>query len=321
MGPMDIGIFLAVEPHQRSAADDMGALVDLAQAAEELGYRSLWLASRHFSPRYAAIASPLVLLAAAAARTRRIELGTAVVTLPLENMLRLAEDFATLDAVTGGRGRLGVGSGDDPPAFKAMGVDYQSRAGLNTALFPRLLELLSGADLGEGVKLYPEVADPLSKVALAAQSARGAAWAASKGVALLQGRTEPNSFDPTVSQVRAAEAYRAVYPEGRIMTTRNAWVGSAQDPTLVESLVRLGANLRARGADWVPEDPRALVDRMQITAGEPHALATNLRARVASIAPDELLITPDPGGLDSSDRLKRMTMLAEGFALLGPADA
>ena len=311
---MDVGIFLAMEPAGRSPAEDYAEFLDLAQQAEELGYRSVWMATRHFSPAYAADPSPLVLLAAVAARTGKLEFGPSVITLPLENPLRLAEDFATLDAVSNGRARLGLGSGDDPPAFKAMGVDFDERAGLNTQLLPGLLDVLAGKDLGD-VKLYPEVDNPLSKVAMGAQSARGASWAASMRIGLLQGRAEPKSPDPTVSQTRAAEAYRDVFPEGRVITARNAWIGTPEDPALVEALGRYDAYLKSRGKERLA-DPTAAIRKLNIISNpDPHVLARDLAARVASIKPDELLITVDPGGMEASERSKRLTLMAEAFGL------
>lgn len=314
---MDIGVFIAVEPHERGPGEDLGEVIDLAQQCEELGYRSLWVASRHFSPGYAAVGSPLVLLAAVAARTRTLRMGTSVISLPLENVLRLAEDFATLDALSAGRACLGVGSGDDPPAFEVFGIPFDERAGMLSGLLPELLEVLGGADLGGGLKLYPEVPDHLSKVALGAQSARGASWAASQGVGLLQGRAEPNSLDPTVSQVRAAQAYRAIHPGGRVVTARNAWVGTWEDPELLEGLSRHDRFLRSRGRAGLPEDPKKAIAKLHITTGEPHGLARRLKAQVADIGPDELLITVDPGGLEARDRQKRLSAMAEAFGLTG----
>ncbi len=318
MGIMDIGVFIAAEPHLRGPAEDLHEMIDLAQAVEELGYRSLYTASRHFSPGYAAVPSPLVLFAAVAERTSTLEFGTSVVTLPLENPHRLAEDFATLDAISGGRAILGVGSGDDPPAFEAMAmVEYDERAGRLSSMIEGFLNIVNGGDAGAGMKLYPPIDHALDKVALGAQSARGAAWAASLGIGLQQGRSEPNSWDPTVSQVRAAEAYRTVHPKGRISTARNAWIGSPDDPELWEGIRRHDEFLTARGRAGLPQDPKEALRKMNIRCGSPEGLALELRGAVASIKPDELLITPDPGGLEASDRLKRLTALAEAFGIGG----
>lgn len=315
MGIMHIGVFVASEPHERGAVEDLVEFIDLAQAVEELGYHSLWTASRHFSPGYASIPSPLVIFAAVAERTTTLEFGPSVVTLPLESVHRVAEDFAVLDAISGGRARLGVGSGDDPPAFEAMGVDFDDRAGSLSRQLPRLLEILQGGDAGAGLTLYPPVENALDKVALGAQSARGAAWAASMRIGLLQGRSEPKSWDPTFSQARAAEAYRKVHPGGRVVTARNAWVGSLEDPELHEGIRRYDAFMKSRGRPGMPDDPKEALRKLNVLAGTAESLARELPATVAPIAPDELLITPDAGGLEASDRLKRLVTLAEAFGL------
>jgi alkanesulfonate monooxygenase SsuD/methylene tetrahydromethanopterin reductase-like flavin-dependent oxidoreductase (luciferase family) len=74
----------------------------------ELGFDSVWLRDRHLQP---GISSPVAMLAAASQRTSRIELGTAVIPLGLENPLRLAEDLATVDILSGGRVNPGVSVG------------------------------------------------------------------------------------------------------------------------------------------------------------------------------------------------------------------
>jgi alkanesulfonate monooxygenase SsuD/methylene tetrahydromethanopterin reductase-like flavin-dependent oxidoreductase (luciferase family) len=82
--------------------------VELFVAAEELGFDSGWVAQHHFEDSAGRLLSPFPFLAAVAERTARIHLGTAVVTLPLEDPLRVAEDAAVLDALSGGRVELGV---------------------------------------------------------------------------------------------------------------------------------------------------------------------------------------------------------------------
>ena len=78
--------------------------------AEELGFYSAWLAEHHFT-RYSIGSSSLILATNLAARTKTIRLGTAVLVSPLHNPLRLAEDTATLDLISGGRLDVGFGRG------------------------------------------------------------------------------------------------------------------------------------------------------------------------------------------------------------------
>lgn len=311
---MDIGVFFPAEPEYRNPAENLSMLVEMAARCESLGFASMWIASRHLSESYAAVPSPLVLLASAAARTERIRLGTSIVTLPLEDPIRLSEDFATLDALSGGRARLGVGSGDDPPAFKAFSADFDQRQAETSARMTRLLEIMEGEDLG-GLHLYPPLDNAKSKVALGAQSARGAAWAASLEVGLLQGRSEPKSREPTATQARAAAAYRDIHPSGRVITARNVWIGTSGDDLLVEALSRYDSYLRSRGRLQLPASLDEAVTKMNILFGTPEQIAAELPARLSPIDPDEVLLTVDPGGLSEKEISLRLEQLSRAFGL------
>jgi alkanesulfonate monooxygenase SsuD/methylene tetrahydromethanopterin reductase-like flavin-dependent oxidoreductase (luciferase family) len=91
---------------------------------EELGFYSAWIAEHHFS-RYSMGSSSLVLASHIAAKTQRIRLGTAVLLPTLHNPIRLAEDTATMDAVSGGRLDVGFGRGADSYEYGGFNVDHQ----------------------------------------------------------------------------------------------------------------------------------------------------------------------------------------------------
>jgi alkanesulfonate monooxygenase SsuD/methylene tetrahydromethanopterin reductase-like flavin-dependent oxidoreductase (luciferase family) len=95
------------------------------ELADRLGFDTAWLAEIHFFPAVSRLASPLTVLAAAAQRTQRIRLGTAVTLLPLHSPLKIAEDAATVDVLSDGRLELGVGRGAAPTMFTAYNVPIE----------------------------------------------------------------------------------------------------------------------------------------------------------------------------------------------------
>src|SRR5262245_36536851 len=96
--------------------------------AETIGYDDVWLTEHHFVDDGHA-PSPLVQAAAIAARTKKIRIGTAVLLLPLYNPVRVAEDGATVDILSGGRFELGVGIGYRVEEFAGLGISRAERAG------------------------------------------------------------------------------------------------------------------------------------------------------------------------------------------------
>jgi alkanesulfonate monooxygenase SsuD/methylene tetrahydromethanopterin reductase-like flavin-dependent oxidoreductase (luciferase family) len=94
-------------------------------AAERWGLDAVWLAEIHMNPTRALVSAPLTVASAIAARTTRIKIGTAVQILPLGHPLRLAEETATLDQISGGRLIFGVGRSAFPRAYNAYGISYE----------------------------------------------------------------------------------------------------------------------------------------------------------------------------------------------------
>lgn len=122
LGFLTIGRFDAADP-----GPGLEQTLQVIERAERLGFDSVWLRDRHLQP---GISSPVAIMAAATQRTSRIELGTAVIPLGLENPLRLAEDLATVDLLSGGRINPGVSVGTP------MMYDHYK-----TALYPETHEL------------------------------------------------------------------------------------------------------------------------------------------------------------------------------------
>jgi alkanesulfonate monooxygenase SsuD/methylene tetrahydromethanopterin reductase-like flavin-dependent oxidoreductase (luciferase family) len=134
-----IRVGLRITTRASSAASALAALPALAQQSEALGFELLVVPERLSAEGGAPAALPAC--AAAAAVTERIRIATGLLALPLHHPLRVAEDAATLDALSGGRFELGVGLGAEVEAFAGFGLDSRERA----ARFEEALEVVRRA--------------------------------------------------------------------------------------------------------------------------------------------------------------------------------
>src|SRR5215212_7646432 len=174
----------------RDAADAYRIALDLFQAAEELGYDSGWVAQHHFLNGDARMPSTLTFLAAVAERTRTINLGTAIVILPLEDPLRVAEDAAVVDTLSGGRLELGLGTGGDPLTFAAFGKDVQARRQRFAEGVAVIRDALAGRPInGTEAVLYPPVPTLTSRIWESTLSPESGARIGKNGNGLLLART------------------------------------------------------------------------------------------------------------------------------------
>ena len=96
--------------------------------ADRIGFEAAWLAEMHFVREFSVLPSPMVTMAAAAAQTDNIRLGTGVALLPLVDPIRAAEDAATLDIISGGRLEYGIGRGAIGEHFAGFNVSMSDRA-------------------------------------------------------------------------------------------------------------------------------------------------------------------------------------------------
>src|SRR6202789_1917620 len=131
----------------RSAADALLQSIDLAMEAETLGADGAYFRVHHFARQ---LSSPFPLLAAIGAKTKRIEIGTAVIDMRYENPLYMVEDAGAADLIAGGRLQLGISRGSPEQVIEGWRYfGYQPGAGENDADMGRLhagifLELLRG---------------------------------------------------------------------------------------------------------------------------------------------------------------------------------
>jgi alkanesulfonate monooxygenase SsuD/methylene tetrahydromethanopterin reductase-like flavin-dependent oxidoreductase (luciferase family) len=178
---MKLGLFSVMDFHperQPSAAGFYREMLELAVKAETLGYDSVWVAEHHFA-NYGLCPAPPVLLAAIAQKTERIRLGPAVCVLPFHDPVKVAEEYAVLDVVSGGRLDFGVGRGYLAHEFAGHVIDREE----SQARFDEALEVIERAWRGEPFEYtgrfhrYPRIAlntlplqKPSPPIALAALS-------------------------------------------------------------------------------------------------------------------------------------------------------
>ncbi len=156
-------------------------MLDCLPRAEELGYESIFVASHHVQPD-GWCPSPLLALAAAAARTERMRLGTGALLVPLYAPFKLAEDVAVLDNLSGGRVVLGVAPGYVSEEFEAHGVSREDRV----ARMEETLDLLQAAWTDDRHGLSPRpLQQPHPPIWYAVSSGGSLRRAAARGCVLL----------------------------------------------------------------------------------------------------------------------------------------
>src|ERR1700689_3081748 len=136
----------------RTASDALLQSIELAVAAEELGADGAFFRVHHSARQ---LGSPFPLLAAVGARTKRIEIGTAVIDMRYENPLYMAEDAGAADVISGGRLQLGISRGSPEQVIEGWRYfGYQPQEGQTDADMARghaqvLLEVLGGEGFAE----------------------------------------------------------------------------------------------------------------------------------------------------------------------------
>ena len=161
---------------------------------EETGYDAVWLAEHHFST-YSVCPSVHIMGTHIAAHTKRLRIGTAVSLAPFYHPLRLAEEVALLDHVSGGRVNWGAGRGFDPTEHRAFGVEPKDSYGRFRECFEIVLKCWNNERLthhGEfwqfdDIEVLPKPKQDPMPVWLATGSSEAIIWAAERGHSILLG--------------------------------------------------------------------------------------------------------------------------------------
>ncbi len=323
---MRLSLFSVLDPFPDAdvpSRDRLSEFVDLAGAADAAGLEAAWVAEHHFVGT-GLCPSPPVLLSSVAARTRRLRLGSLVSVLPFHAPIQVAEEYAMVDRLSGGRLNFGVGSGYLPLEFEGFGIDPATKR----EAFDRALETILAAWRGEAVRAAGPTAVPTRLGVRPVQRPHPPLWLAVQrreaipfvarrgaGVALIPYATV-EGIDELAAEIRE---YRAALPPGatgRASVAVHVYAGPHADRARA-ALQRYLDSRRATHSAFYQEKVRR--DPRQASAGtiegagfavfgEPAEVAERLREFEAA-GVDELLGIFDFGGLARDDALASVTGL------------
>jgi alkanesulfonate monooxygenase SsuD/methylene tetrahydromethanopterin reductase-like flavin-dependent oxidoreductase (luciferase family) len=267
---MEFGILFTSHPNtevERYPHRDVHARVtQQILRADELGFDYAWVAEHHFSNEYGIMPDVFVYAAYLAALTKRIKIGTAVVTLPLANPLRVAENTAFVDILSHGRFALGLGSGYRKYEFDGFGVDFDARRNIQEEALPLLMDLFHkrradhhgkyfNAKVDGAYEVFPHaVQSPHPPIFLAGATERSIGVAARMGFGLFL-----SSWTPFAELARQSAAYRALLTEtpqhlranparGHVDVARWVYVAETDDEAKRDSEAGIMRNLAHFGS-------------------------------------------------------------------------
>lgn len=304
----------------RSARDALLQAVELAVAAEEVGVDGAFFRVHHFAEQQA---SPFPLLAAIAARTSRIELGTGVIDMRYENPLYMAEEAAAVDLISGGRLQLGVSRGSPETvlagyeSFGHLPARDESDADMARRHTQRFRAAISGAGVAAPnpqvsghrglVPIQPLSASLPERIWWGAGNRASARWAAQEGMNLMSSTLLTEDTGVPFDQLQAEQiaGFRAAWAESGHRHTPRVSVSRSIIPlTDDESRRYFGVRAQADARDQVGYLDGGLARFGRSYIGEPARLVEELGRDAAVAAADTLLVTvPNQLGVDFNLRL------------------
>jgi alkanesulfonate monooxygenase SsuD/methylene tetrahydromethanopterin reductase-like flavin-dependent oxidoreductase (luciferase family) len=329
-GAMEFGMFHQFPAlpgrTQKEAFAEAFAQID---AAERWGLDTMWLAELHFDPQRSVLSAPLSIASAVAARTERIKIGIAVQVLPLCHPLRIAEEAATVDHISGGRLIFGVGRSGLPRTYEDYGVSYaESRE--------RFIEVLDIVELAwsqphfsyegkyysfKNITVAPQpLQQPYPPVRIAAASPDTYPAAGARGLPIFI-NARYGSFSEFAPEIRAyREAYKAAGHEGRgeVYLRVPAYLAETEERAYAEpkeslmhfyreqaqrlrdSLSRAGTRAIEGRAERLKRIENLTYDEAltgQVLVGTPDIVAQRLRSLQDELGIDGILAELNCGGL------------------------
>jgi alkanesulfonate monooxygenase SsuD/methylene tetrahydromethanopterin reductase-like flavin-dependent oxidoreductase (luciferase family) len=292
----------------RSASDALLQSVELAVAAEEAGADGAYFRVHHFAQQ---LGSPFPLLAAAGARTKRIELGTAVIDMRYENPLYMAEDAGAADLLAGGRLQLGISRGSPEQVidgwryFGYRPAEDKTEADMARDHAEVFLQVLKGEGFAQPnprpmfsnppglLRVEPHSPGLRDRIWWGASSDATAVWAAKLGMNLQSSTLKTNeSGEPFhVQQARQIQVYRDAWKEAgherepRVSVSRSIFA-------LTDERDWMYFGARNQDEDHIGSiDPQTEAIFGRSYAAEPDKLIEQLREDEAIAAADTLLLT------------------------------
>jgi putative FMN-dependent luciferase-like monooxygenase len=313
---------------QAGPAERYRLLTEQILHAERLGFDAAWIAQHHFDAEEGGLPSPLIFLASVAARTSTIRLGTGIVTLSLENALRVAEDTAVLELLTGGRLEIGLGSGGSAAAYTAFGLESSARGAIYAEKLELLLRAWRGDALAGGARLHPTAPTLHERLWQATFSVAGGTRAGQAGDGLMLSRTQPKPDGARLWDVQnpIIDAYLSELPAGarpRILGSRSLFVADSRQEAL--RLTQLGLErAAARTRDTGQPFPTGTLDEIiaawDMHVGTPEDVIASLSADTALARSTDIVFQvhsadpPHPYILRSLELLASQVAPALGWA-------
>jgi alkanesulfonate monooxygenase SsuD/methylene tetrahydromethanopterin reductase-like flavin-dependent oxidoreductase (luciferase family) len=319
------------EPHTgvtSSEAARLRQIVEYGVLADELGMRSFHVGEHHFGGYF--LSSPTPVLAAIAERTSHVRLSTAVTLLPHHDPVRIAEDYATLDVLSGGRAEIIGGRGVDQSVYGQYGQDHAQSETLLVEAVELLRMLWTTEDVSwtgslrpplHGVTVRPRPVQPSLPLWLSASSCASAERAAVLGCPIViptvsTGVTLPVEIARTFRDGRRTPDLDA--SDAQVLLHVHCYVGEGSTEAAIETWrpYQLGyihwVFSTLRPGTPLPEPLRELGTPIaQAVCGSADRVADELNARIDAMGGvDGLLIQFDHGGLgaDLGERSLRRFM-------------
>jgi alkanesulfonate monooxygenase SsuD/methylene tetrahydromethanopterin reductase-like flavin-dependent oxidoreductase (luciferase family) len=304
----------------RSARDSLLQAIELAVAAEEVGVDGAYFRVHHFAEQQT---SPFPLLAAIAARTSRIEIGTGVIDMRYEHPLYMAEEAAAVDLISGGRLQLGVSRGSPESvvagyeAFGHLPAEGESDADMARRHTARFRSAISGTGIA---RANPQVSgqiglvpiQPLSpnlpeRIWWGAGNRASARWAGQQGMNLMSSTLLTEDTGVPFDQLQAEQiaGFREAWAAAGHRHTPRVSVSRSIVPLIDDDSRRyFGLRAQADARDQVGYIDGGLARFGRSYIGEPDELVEELSRDAAVAAADTLLVTvPNQLGVDFNVRL------------------